>query len=166
MNNLIPIGKILKPRGLKGELKVDIYSKEYRNILIVKKIFIDSIPYTKKSATTYSGFVYITLEGIDSLEKASSLKDMEICIEREQFAKLPDGYNYIVDLIGCTVSVSDKEIGQVVDVYNYSDRYVYVVKGKSIFHVPVVDGLILSKDLMSRLIVFDPEVFERVGVEN
>lgn len=166
MNNLIPIGKILKPRGLKGELKVDIYSKEYRNILTVKKVFIDSIPYTKESATTYGGFVYITLEGIDSLEKASSLKDMEICIEREQFAKLPDGYNYIIDLIGCTVSVSDKEIGQLFDVYSYSDRYVYVVKGKSIFHVPVVDGLILSKDLINKLIVFDPEVFERVGVEN
>lgn len=166
MNNLIPIGKILKTRGLKGELKVDIYSKEYRNILTVQKVFIDSIPYTKKSATTYSGFAYITLEGIDSLEKASSLKDMEICVERKQFAKLPDGYNYIVDLIGSTVCVSDKEIGQLVDVYNYSDRYVYVIKGKSIFHVPVVDGLILSKDLTSKLIVFDPEVFERVGVEN
>ena len=166
MNNLIPIGKILKPRGLKGELKVDIYSKEYRNILTVKKVFIDSIPYTKESAATYGGFVYITLEGIDSLEKASSLKDMEICIEREQFAKLSDGYNYIIDLIGCTVCVSDKEIGQLVDVYNYSDRYVYVIKGKSIFHVPVVDGLILSRDLINKLIVFDAEVFERVGVEN
>ena len=100
----------MKPRGLKGELKVDIYSKEYRNILIVKKIFIDSIPYNKKSASTYSGFVYITLEGIDSFEKASSLKDMEICIEREQFAKLPDGYNYIV-----VVGTEEKKVGLMVD---------------------------------------------------
>ena len=76
MNNLVPIGRILKPRGLKGELKVDIYSKEYRNILIAKEISVGNIFYIKKSAVPYGGFVYITLEGIDSLEKALTLKDM------------------------------------------------------------------------------------------
>lgn len=166
MNNLIPIGRILKPRGLKGELKVDIYSKEYRNILIAKEVSVGNIFYIKKSTVPYGGFVYITLEGIDSLEKALTLKDMEICIDREDFKELPDGYNYVVDLLGCTVLVSNEEIGCLIDIYNYSDRYIYVIKGKGTFHVPVVDGLILSKDLRNKLIKLDSDVFKRVGVEN
>ena len=41
-----------------------------------------------------------------------------------------------------------------------------MIKGKGTFHVPVVDGLILSKDLRNKLIKLDSDVFKRVGVEN
>lgn len=163
----LTIGKVLKPRGLKGELKIELYASDSAWFSHLKRLKIDGIEYGIDRISPEGAIGYVSLEGIDTVEKAEALRGKLITANRNDLPKLPDGKYYIVDMIGLDVVVSGEVVGEVCDVLQYGSADVYVVKnGANSFSFPAISGLVKQVDLDLGKIVLDDMIFPRVVVYN
>lgn len=167
MKSELTIGKVLKSRGLKGELKIELYASDSARFSHLKRLKIDGIEYGIDRISPEGAIGYVSLEGIDTVEKAEALRGKLITANRNDLPKLPDGKYYIVDMIGLDVVVSGEVVGEVCDVLQYGSADVYVVKnGANSFSFPAISGLVKQVDLDLGKIVLDDMVFPRVVVYN
>lgn len=167
MKSELTIGKVLKPRGLKGELKLELYSSNPARFLHLKKLKIDDCQYGVARISVEANFAYCSLEGIDSAEKAESLRGKLVTCARSELPPLEEGEHYIVDMIGLAVIVNGEEKGRVSDVLQYGSADVYVVKnGDASFSFPAIKGVIKQVDLDEGKLVLDDMLFDRVVVFN
>lgn len=167
MKSELTIGKVLKPRGLKGELKIELYASDSARFSHLKRLKIDGIEYDVDRISPEGAIGYVSLEGIDTVEKAEALRGKLITANRNDLPKLPDGKYYIVDMIGLDVVVSGEVVGEVRDVLQYGSADVYVVKnGANSFSFPAISGLVKQVDLDLGKIVLDDMIFPRVVVYN
>lgn len=167
MKSELTIGKVLKPRGLKGELKIELYASDSARFSHLKRLKIDGIEYGIDRISPEGAIGYVSLEGIDTVEKAEALRGKLITANRNDLPKLPDGKYYIVDMIGLDVVVSGEVVGEVCDVLQYGSADVYVVKnGANSFSFPAISGLVKQIDLDLGKIVLDDMIFPRVVVYN
>ena len=167
MKSELTIGKVLKPRGLKGEIKIEIYSSDSARFSHLKRPKIHGIEYGIDRISPEGAIGYVSLEGIDTVEKAEALRGKLITANRNDLPKLPDGKYYIVDMIGLDVVVSGEVVGEVCDVLQYGSADVYVVKnGANSFSFPAISGLVKQVDLDLGKIVLDDMIFPRVVVYN
>ncbi|HAT83870.1 MAG TPA: hypothetical protein DCS37_03110, partial [Clostridiales bacterium] len=60
MKSELTIGKVLKPRGLKGELKIEIYSSDSARFSRLKKLKIDGIEYAVEHISPEGAVGYVT----------------------------------------------------------------------------------------------------------
>lgn len=74
MKSELTIGKVLKPRGLKGELKIEIYSSDSARFSHLKQIKIDTKEYIVKNISLEGAIGYVTLDTIDDVDKAEALR--------------------------------------------------------------------------------------------
>ena len=74
------IGKVLKPRGLKGELKILLFISEPETLRNLETIFVDGKEYTVKKATPQpgTGIAFLWLDGIDHIDRAEQLRGFDI----------------------------------------------------------------------------------------
>lgn len=167
MKSELTIGKVLKPRGLKGELKIELYASDSARFSHLKRLKIDGIEYGIDRISPEGAIGYVSLAGIDTVEKAEALRGKLITANRNDLPKLPDGKYYIVDMIGLDVVVSGEVVGEVCDVLQYGSADVYVVKnGANSFSFPAISGLVKQVDLDLGKIVLDDMIFPRVVVYN
>lgn len=167
MKSELTIGKVLKPRGLKGEVKIETYSSDSARFSHLKRLKIDGQEYLVKSISLEGVIGYVTLDGIDTVEKAELLRGKFITANRDDLPKLPDGKYYIVDMIGLDVIANGDVLGEVTDVLQYGSADVYVVKTlESTLSFPAIKGIIKEVDLAGGRLVVDGALFSRVVVYN
>lgn len=167
MKSELTIGKVLKPRGLKGEVKIETYSSDSARFSHLKRLKIDGQSYVVKSISLEGAIGYVMLDGIDSVEKAELLRGKFIIASRDDLPKLPDGKYYIVDMIGLDVIANGDVLGEVTDVLQYGSADVYVVRTvESSLSFPAIKGIIKEVDLEGGRLVVDGALFSRVVVYN
>ena len=167
MTNFIEIGKILKPKGIKGAIKVEGITDDNSRFLRLKEIYISKICYKVEKAQLDGNFVLLKLFGIDTPEDADKLRNKAIFIERSESVPLDDDRNLIVDLIGMSVFVGEKLIGKLTDVLQYGAADVYVVKGEvTEISFPALKRLVKSVDVLGGEMRLDEKVFGEVAIEN
>ena len=73
----ICIAKILKPQGIKGELKCKPFTDEnfFQNL---KEVFIHDKRFDVLSSVYRFGYVYITLNGVNSRNDAERFRNLDI----------------------------------------------------------------------------------------
>ena len=167
MKSELTIGKVLKPRGLKGELKLELYSSNPARFLHLKKLKIDDCQYDVARISVEANFAYCLLEGIDSAEKAESLRGKLVTCARSDLPPLEEGEHYIVDMIGLDVFANGECVGEITDVLQYGSADVYVVRnGAASLSFPAIGGLIKEVDLQGGKMMLDGTIFNRVVVFN
>ena len=156
------IGKILKPHGVKGNVRVfpatddpsrfEKLSKariEFEDCREPLLLDIEHVSYIRQ-------FVIIKLKGINSMEKADTLRGGKITVmDNEALPLGPDEY-YIRDLYDMRVITDAGEpLGLIADVLETGANDVYVVrpeKGRDIL-IPAVKQYIVSVDIKARLMI-------------
>jgi 16S rRNA processing protein RimM len=154
-----PIGRVIKPHGVKGKIKIDYFGEDYDHFSYYKEIFIkDSTgqlkPYEVIQAIPKPPRIILRLKGIERIEEATSLTGREIFVKRENFPPLSEGEYYWVDLIGMSVETDNgKRIGKVKRIFPTGANDVIVIEGKirEIF-LPAIDKVIKKVDFKKRLI--------------
>jgi 16S rRNA processing protein RimM len=163
----VAIGKISKPHGVKGELKVLPDTFDDGIFKKLKSVFIDEKTFILEYAKIAGGYIILKLEGVDDMNAAELFRNKEIQIEKGQRLKLPDGFHYISDLIGCGVYVGEKRIGGLVDVLQNGAADVYVVDGgESEIMFPALENLLTRIDTDNKIIVLDEKRFGETAVFN
>ena len=127
------IGYILKPQGLKGEVKIDSvspYLERYNRLdKVLLKLKDNKQTYSIEKVRISGRFVYIKFSEINSRNEAEVLRKAEILIEEKDLIEPGENEYFIHDLIGCQVISENKDvIGVLTDVVQITSNDVYVVQ--------------------------------------
>ena len=162
------IAQILKPHGVKGDVKVFPLTDDVSRFKRLKEAFIEYNgryePILIDGSKNASGAVVLHIEGVDTPEQAEKLRGMYIAVDKAHAVKLPEGAYFVSDIIGCSVVSTDgAELGKVTDVFETSANDVYVIEGERKLLVPALKKLLNEVDVENKRIVFDAEVLSEVG---
>ena len=154
------VGRILKPQGLHGELKVEITSEDPRRFLDLPRLFFERrdgyMPISVLSVSLREGFAYLKLEGVEDRDGAEALRGIYLSVERSQAIPLPKGRWFIVDLLGASVTDENgQSYGHLVDIHQYGAADIYVLRpeeGLEDLLVPLTDDLLLDVDVENKRI--------------
>jgi len=150
---MFEIGTIVKPQGIRGELRVFPTTDDPMrfNLLVGEDIFLrlnnTERLYKLLQARMHKNLVLIKLEGVNDRNTAETLVRGVIAIPDEKGLPLEEGEYYVRDLIGLKVEDKNGEyIGTVSRVLNTNANDVYVIDtndGGS-FMIPAVKSVVLS----------------------
>ena len=129
------VGQVLKPQGIKGEIKVKSISSTPERFKKLKKIYIQKenlLTFSIESVRISNKFVFLKLLGINNREDTEILRGCDILIDESDLIDLLPGDYFVHDLIGCRVVTEDGlKLGELIDVSQYSSNDVYVVKNEA-----------------------------------
>lgn len=130
MNKKILIARILSAHGIKGEVKIIIFSDNQANIEKYQLFDINNNQYSvkissksKNSITTNKNgdkIIIAKVNNINDRNHAENLRGLELFVDRQDFAKTKNNEFYISDLINLLVKNNKSDvIGKVINVLNY-----------------------------------------------
>jgi 16S rRNA processing protein RimM len=157
--DLCPIGRVVKPHGVRGKIKVAYFGVDLGRFPLYEKIFIkDNLGkpelYEVLEVTPQPPRLILKLKGIDRIEETENLIGKEILVPREDFPQPEEGEYYWYEIIGMVVETEKgRRLGTVKEIFPTGANDVYVVEGKrgEIF-LPATDGVIRSIDRQRRVI--------------
>jgi 16S rRNA processing protein RimM len=158
-NDLFPIGKVIKPHGVKGKVKVKYYGKDLNQFSHYRKVLLqdgrgDLKTYDVVEVVSKPPLLVLQLKGIDRIEDITPLVGREILIRREELPPLGEDEYYWRDLLGMRVETEDgKKIGTVKEIFPTGANDVYVLEGKrgEIF-LPATEDVIKNVDCQRKVI--------------
>lgn len=170
MIDYLMIGEVLKPQGIKGEVKVKPFAANHDDFRRWKKLYIKQgesyAPIKAKCSRVHDGFVYVTLGESASMEDAEKQRGWQLYIDRAHANPLEEDEVYISDLIGCEgIDEEGKSIGELTDVLQHGvvDVYVFKAKGKSVM-APALKAVFPAVDVAAKRISVVRERLDEVAV--
>lgn len=160
----IIIAKVLKPQGIKGELKCKPLTDEnfFQNL---KEVFIQDKRYEVLSSIYRFGYVYITINGINTRNDAEKFRNKELYADRALFSNAL----LISDLENCKlIDEFSNELGVISGIEQYGSADILDIKlnsGKQC-SVAVVEGLILKVLPKEKIVVVERLKFEEQKIED
>lgn len=158
---LVAIGTILKPRGLQGELKVDITYNRPAVFNDLKTITINGQNYQVARGSVQNGFAYLRLMGVDTIEKAEKLRNQIVKVDATEL-HLAENEVLSSDLIGFEVVHNGEKIGTVASIENYGagDFFEIAVDGQGFVLLPNEDDFIAETNMTTRTLVLTPNALD------
>lgn len=145
MEETLKIGLIVKPQGIRGELKVQPLTDDISRFNNLKEVIIDDKTYRVLNAVIGGGAVFLSLSGIFDRNVAETFRGKFLRVTRENAIPLEEGRYFIVDIIGCkVVTNSGNEIGEITEVTSART---------DIFTVKCLDGKIMRFPFLNDLTV-------------
>ena len=148
----IEAGKIINTHGVNGEVKIEVWLDSPQFLKKFKRLFIRGKEYKVQEYKTIKNFVIAKLEGVDDVNAAMTLKNVQIDVDRND-VKLPKDSYYICDIIGSkVVDENGSEIGVLTEVLENPAQPIYIVNGETEHLIPAVPDYIVSTDVENGLI--------------
>lgn len=161
---MIDIAKILKPQGIKGEVK----ALPLTNILAVfenlKKIHVEEKEMQIEKISLRQGFLFIKFAGVNDRNSAETLRNKRLFIEKEVLEDNLDEDEFLVDdLIGSVLYDEEGNLfGQVLDVENFGATYNFIIEREGrTFQTPFVVGVF---EKQGDKIVVNRKKFDEVSI--
>lgn len=155
----ILIGQIVNVHGIKGEVKVYPYTDDVDNLSIkMKKIYLDENLKEgyKTSCRVQKGMLLVKIAGIDTVEKAETLRNRYIYISDDNLDTLEEDSYYVKDLIGMEViDTNNNEVFGTLDyVFNTgaNDVYEITTTQNTKVYLPAIKQVIKKVDIKARKI--------------
>lgn len=168
MKKFLMIGQIIKPQGVRGEIKVLPMTDDAERYYDLEYAYLDEQGEKKVEVTgarIREGFVYLTIEGVTDRDQAERMRNLFLYIDRANAAPLPEGRYYISDLIGMkVVNEVGEELGRLVDVMQAGGNDVYEVKGARVFRFPALKRVMRSVDVEGEVMTLDSAVLPEIAV--
>ena len=160
---MIEVAKILKPQGIKGEVKAQPSTNILAVFKSVQNVRIGFKEYQIERLSLRQGFLYIKFKGIDTRNQAEELRNCSIEIEKDLLVEIKGNEFLIDDLIGMVLySTKGELVGQIVDVVNYGSCDIFIIEhnGRQ-YQAPYVEDVFIKEG--DKLVV-DSEKFKEVVI--
>ena len=155
----LKVGKIVNTHSLKGEVKVisstDFEEERFKkgNKLLITRGNQLIREVVVQSYRNHKNFLLVKFEGIDSVEEAEKLKNLQIKIDSDEVGELEEKEFYFHQIIGCEVfDENDKNLGEIIDILTPGANDVWVIKGengKEIL-IPYIEDVVKKIDIISK----------------
>ncbi len=168
----ITLARVKKTQGRRGEVAVEVHSDVPGRFAQGLKLFaLPSAAGTEgRKAGLLAGnenrrelqvedlwphkeWLVLKFQGVDSITDAEALIGCELQVPSTQRAELGPGWNYVSDLVGCTVLDQGHEIGRIADVQFGAGEAPLLVVADSAgrkFDVPFAEAYLQSVDVSRR----------------
>lgn len=161
----ITVATVLKPQGIRGEVKVKALCDSAETLREFKNVFIGGESFCVLSVRAQGDFAYIALKGVADRNAAELLRGKDVEVLRADMPSLPEGRYYIADLTGCEVVTSSGEkIGTVTYVTPAKTDIYTLETPKGEVSFAAADGVIKDVFVEKRQIVVNKKRFKEVSV--
>ncbi len=163
--NLLEIGKILRPHGIKGAVKVECYVDEhfstFKEVMITNKLAKATV---KNVQNLNKDFYIVTLDVIPDIDTAEKFRNQSIYMDRDLYPQFKEKL-YMSDLINKPVlNEKGEELGHMVDYDDYGASVVLTIKaGVNSYQIPYVEDII-NYDEEKGAFVIDQQTFDNVKI--
>ena len=165
MTDTLTVGIVLKPQGIRGELKVKPYTDTAEDFAAFRRVFLDGEEYKVLSVRTGGGAVFLGLRGVADRNAAELLRGKEVVIPRSEAPEPEEGRYYVADLLGCDiVTEGGKVLGKLKDVRQASTDVYTLFDGSRDILFPVADGVVVAVDVENGTITVNEKRFYEVAV--
>jgi len=158
--NLLLMGRVLRPHGLGGHLKVSSYARSEASFLSAGKVFVrtragDLSERAVHSVQPHKGVFLMKLAEIDTLEEAEIYRGAEVLVSKDTFARESEDEYFWHEIIGLEVYLNTGAyVGEVSHILPTGGNDLYVVRrGKSEVLIPAVHEVVREIDLPNRRII-------------
>jgi 16S rRNA processing protein RimM len=162
VDDLVAVARLVKPRGLKGEVAADIltdFPERFYGLEDVTAVMPDASRQELKieKHCFQSGRVILKFEGVNSIEEAEELRNAEVCVPETEAIELESDEYYDWQLEGCDVRTVDGiEIGTVREIMRTGATEILVVDGDKEYLIPFAESICTEVDVENKVIVIDP----------
>ncbi len=165
MTDKLTVAAVLKPQGIRGEIKVMPYTDSAEDLKEFSSFQIDGLEYSDLNVRTGGGFAYATLKGEADRNAAELLRGKNLEVDGAAAHEPPKGRYYIADLLGLEVCTEKGDIlGKVTSVTPArTDIYTIERNGKEVSFA-AADGVISEVDTAGGKIVVNYKRFKEVSV--
>ena len=160
---MIVLGTIVRPHGLKGEVKLSLSCSGLERLTSCSSLRLVKDGKTLKQVSIIRAFMHgdgdaiVRLKEVGGVEEAEALRGAQLAVPLSERAALQPGAYYISDLLGMAVVTTDgKELGFVEEVMDGLANGVCVVrKGNQETLVPMLKAVIRMVDVQARKMVVE-----------
>src|SRR6476620_2125797 len=164
MDDLVVIARIVKTRGLRGEVVADLLTDFPERFDGLEEVRVrpsgggDAREFRIENFWFQKGRVILKFAGVDTVEQAETLRDSDVCVPEEEAVQLEEDEFFDWQLAGCKVETIDgAEIGEVSEVMRTGGAEILVVKGGgNEFLIPFAGSICTDVDIENRMIRVDP----------
>ena len=128
---MILIGVLSKPSGLKGKTLINSFLENSKRFKELDKVFIgdEKTEFFLEEITYKKNKIVLKFHNIDNIESIEKIIGKEIFIDKNQLPKLKKDSWYHYDIVGMDVKdKNDKNIGKVIALYNFGAGDIIEVK--------------------------------------
>lgn len=159
---LVVIAKITKSRGLRGELVADVLTdfperfEETESVIAVLPNG-ETLDLELEKSWFQKDRIILKFKDFDTIEKAETLRDAEICIPESEAVELEEDEFFDWELQDCTVETEDGEkIGTVKELLRTGGTEILVVQGATKdYLIPFAETICTEIDVENKLIKVD-----------
>ena len=160
---MLRVGRITGAHGLKGALRLRPDNPDSDTLEQAARVFLESAGETREfrltgmtrlNATTRR----ITLEGINDVNAAESLKGAVVMLAAEDVPAAKPGEFYYYEAIGCQVFLTDgSRIGIIEEIFSNGAQDIWVVReSEREILVPVIEDVVKAMDFAARRVTIEP----------
>jgi 16S rRNA processing protein RimM len=151
--SLIPVGEIVKPHGIRGDVKVMPFVYKPEHFLSFRSLWLRDVEGNRIcrqicEARKQGNTVLLRFESVETRNQAEELRGMILEAHRSDCPDLPKGSFRVQDLVGLAVITDRGErLGSLDDVLHMPAHDIFVVRGeKGEFLIPAVKEYITGVD--------------------
>jgi len=148
------LARVRKTQGRRGEVAVELHSDVPDRFRVGLRLFALSPDDSRRELQIeelwpHKGDLVLKFAGVDSMSDAEALIGCELQVPRSERARLEPGWNYVSDLIGCTVFDAGCEIGKIEDVqFGTGEAPLLIVSaGSKRYEIPYAEAYLKNVDL-------------------
>ncbi|NLD73463.1 MAG: 16S rRNA processing protein RimM [Chloroflexi bacterium] len=158
----LAIGRIVAPRGVRGEMRVEIESDDPERFHALGTVYLgeEHRPFRVQGARLHQGRALLTLHGIADRSAAEAWRGVYVYVSREDALPLEENQYYHYQIIGLQAVTEEGEaLGRISEVLTTGANDVYVIQGpRGEILLPAYQDVILHVDRASgRMVVRIPE---------
>ena len=152
--DFILLGKVTKPHGIRGEVKVYPFSGQPENFLHYREVFFalreegERIPYTVEKCRVQGNQVLLQLKGCSTRSEAEELVGRQVWLDSQDLPELEKDEYYWHDFVGKRVITEDgNELGKVTGILETGAHDILAVNDQNNeYLIPVIDTFLISYD--------------------
>ncbi|MFM9904368.1 MAG: ribosome maturation factor RimM [Pyrinomonadaceae bacterium] len=160
---LVAIARIVRPRGLKGEVVAEIltdFPERFEGLKDVTAVLPDATRLQLKIEEHWfqSERIVLKFAGYDSIESGEKLRNVEICVPESEAVELDEGEYFDWELALCKVeTIGGEVIGKVRELMRTGGTELLIVQGETKeYLIPFVESICVDVDVENKIIRVDP----------
>ena len=158
---LIHVATFGKPHGIKGEIKINIFTSSLEVFKKLGKYFYENQDpiLTFKNFKKVGKAYVVSLENSNDRDIALSFKGNKIFTFKENLPAIKNNEYYILDLVGCNVINKEKlSLGRIIDIKNFGAGDLIEIKNNlnKTFYIPMNNENLLDVNIDDKIITVNP----------
>jgi len=145
------IGRVAAPRGVRGELRVEIQTDTPERFYGLREVFLGEqlMPFEVRRARLHEGQALLQLKGIDDRNAAEQWRGALIYVPMTEAIPLEENEYYYHQIEGLQViTVEGEVLGKVTEIIATGANDVYVVRGEGgEILLPAIEDVIVEVNL-------------------